>query len=272
MDNKKSLINTLLLKDRSSSDKEIKKYRDDLKSKTEEELSELLSLELDKERQKKEQEELERFYNQSISILDLIYYCRKPKWCNEEATAILLNRNPSQVFWDRIAGYKHTSSFVQEYYKLKNLIDLAISHYEIYSDKKPIYFIEWAKKKDISFLPELESLVTKYNIDKYNIDLEVKYNKLKLENEKLTLELAEKPLHDTSKKSYQKLIAGLVRLKYPSSDNSINASNIANILSELDLPFDMISEDTIRDILKPCKALLKIIEDNHSKKTKNIKK
>lgn len=212
--------------------------------------------------------------------VDLDYYCQMPRWDIGTAISLSLGQSPKKIkrYWHRFSP-----EFKQQYGQRKELLKQATKHNlipysferhnNIFDDKyyvvKPINFVKWAKLQNWELFFEMEESIRKYAIEDEDVNLVEKCMELEFENKILKQKLnatpgiEEKPLNKRIESSYQMLIAGLIRLKFPSNE-SINAHNISNHLAELDLPFKMISEDNIHDKLESVKRLL----DIHPKRNK----
>lgn len=217
---------------------------------------------------------------QHSEVRDIYFYCKLPRWGVEEAVALSLGKDPNRIYNLHIKYYSINSPipFIQNHNKRLMLLKEAIKHGELEELFSPMEFVIWARKKDIELPDELIKLATKYASDT-TPDWEARYKELELENrilkqEKMERDVAKNECLDKRiESSYQKLIAGLARLKFP-SDDSINAHNIWKSFSKIDLPFEM-DEGTIRSRLEHAIEWLEIepkkIIKNHQKiKSKNF--
>lgn len=225
----------------------------------------------------------ERSVREYTSKVDLDFYCQMPNWDIDTAVSLSLGQSPQKVkrYWR-----KFSSEFKQQYEQRKDLLNKAIYSHHIPYDYnqslsfylfvdsfyviRPISFVKWAKQRNWELFLDMEDLVRKYALED-DLDLEGKYIELQREHLLLKKQLQietkidASPLGPRREESYQKLIAGLARLKF-SNLESINASNITNQLAELDLPFSMISEDTIRTLLEPSRRMLGVKKPNPNTK------
>ena len=210
------------------------------------------------------------------SKVDLDHYCHMLRWDIDTAISVSMGQSPGKVkqYW-----YRFSPEFKQRYAQREALLTEAINYgrishevakykpYRFFSSIRPVIrplgFVQWAKRQNWEFFFDIEELVIKHDQDN-GIDFEHRCKELEQENRFLKqkisgeIQIDENPLGVRREKSYQKFIAGLLKLRYNNSPDLINASNIASTLAGADLPFDMISEDTIRTLLKPCKMLLGI--------------
>lgn len=216
-----------------------------------------------------------------LDILD--YYCRLAQWELEEAVSMLLYIPPQTVCWESIKEHQNwwveypDLWWIDSYGKLMLQIKRAIEAKDLKGQKgdisqanttlkdkeiwnwetyyfKPIDFIEWAKKNNISLPEKMEELVKNYTVN--YIDFEAKYNELLKENDKLQQTL--KPLHVSTEKSYQKIIFLLLYGGY--NLKKFDEENVKKILQEilmeaeslrdnadLKLPFELPCDKTITE-------------------------
>lgn len=215
--------------------------------------------------------------------VDLDYYCQMLRWDIETAISLSLGQSPRKVkkYWP-----KFHAEFQQQWEQRRVLLNQAISYRIIQHESaktrtwiifsttkdvvKPYNFLKWAKNQKWELFFGMEEMVKKYTLQG-DIDFEERCIELEKEIRQLKYRMnsnnnfESNPLGIRREESYQKLIAGLARLKF-SNLESINASNITNQLAELDLPFNMISEDTIRTLLEPSRRMLGVKKPNPNTK------
>lgn len=180
----------------------IKAYSHELSQKTHEEVIELYKAEAkrekeDFERQQQEYEKrrLERlFFNQPNAKADFDYWCKMPLWTIDEATALLLGKDPRVVCWKNIYFYAmpqspHTKPelFGKEYQNLRNLLSRQYENNE-YIKIVPSELIEWASSIGLTVPETLKKKIEE--IKKHVItDYKILYEEKCLEVEQLKKEL-----------------------------------------------------------------------------------
>jgi len=215
-------------------------------------------------------------FNNLKRPVDFEHWCKRSRWNTIQAITLTLEQNPENFDgneWLKIKRYTKVG-FVQAFKKRIELLNNAIEFHEIdaelqgsiYQDNHkvliPMNFLAWAKKKDISFSPELESLVKKYNIDTYNVDLEDDYKLLKVEMDKVTVEnkKLKESLNGKKLKSLQKFCIGVLALKYgkdkiialanksalPQSKQNVQNISYAQIIKDLSLTGIKMDDETIK--------------------------
>lgn len=212
--------------------------------------------------------------------VDIDRWCRRLLWDENACISLSVGQNPKKVkgLWHRFsAGFKQ--EYIERMVVLRQAMELGVIPSQLTRTTvifpfslltplgvkvaiKPLHFVIWAKQQGWELFVDLERLVRKY-ADTAGMDFEAKCMELEIENSILKQrEIANasddaNPLGARREESYQKLIAGLARIGRPNLE-AINAHKITDQLSSLDLPFDMISEDTIRTLLEPSRRLLGI--------------
>lgn len=219
---------------------------------------------------------------QKLTSTGLEDWCRKPCWSKEQATLLSLGLDPKQINLKEIK-YEIPTSCLKEYMKRVNLLDEYIKADKIITrwsinntkDLEPSVFIRWAKNLDISFPPELETLIKKWDKDideeAENKDLKIERDKDKeeiaklanecdkLRAEKIRLEtlLNEKPLHGLEKKSLLRYAGTVTAIAYTTESyigNTIKVSEIVKDFQDRGVEMD---PKTIRKILETSNTELK---------------
>ena len=100
----------------------------------------------DKEIQKEryEQEEYNRFYYDRSSRADYANWIGREQWSVDEATALLLGRDPDVVNWQIINPLVYKSQFAERYAMLRRKITDAVEANKVHSSKTPAAYLFYA--------------------------------------------------------------------------------------------------------------------------------
>lgn len=107
-------------------------------------------------------QEQNRPFNQPSANADLTHWAKATYWTLEEAIALSFEKSPEVVNWQLLESLQRISPFVAEYAKVRDLAIRAKNWGQLYDPVNPGIFLAWAKRNDVGFPDELESLVVKY--------------------------------------------------------------------------------------------------------------
>ncbi len=207
-----------------------------------------------------EEEWLSRMMNSPLSVPDMDYYCKLPRWDFEIASALAFSKTPQVIHYHGVIYHQHLK-FSQDYVKVLTLILEATKHGELERAFTPLAFVLWAKKKNISLPRGMEKLIKRYSVD--CIDNNTKSEAQ--ETSCLTGVGAELP--------YIKIVANLLKLCFGKLASKTSAEHFLDELSglykmpagaEIDARIKVAKEvtgsqikvDTIRKILKKARSHL----------------
>ncbi len=115
--------------------------------------------ELEEWKQKAEQEERARFFNQPHARADLDHWGKMAYWSLDEGIALSFGREPRVVTWKSVEPLVQVSPFAKQFADRREIAIRAAVVNEIAQSNIPGAFIAWAKRIGWSFPPELESKV-----------------------------------------------------------------------------------------------------------------
>ena len=270
------------------------------------------------------------WYKEQTLTDDLLNkFCKNAGWTVDEVTSIILGKNPKNVSIDSLTqrleeifkirdlDYKDKTKLndnildhpiIKYYYEQWKQIDLAITFEEITDIKTgyldghrvslipPQKVLKWCKEKEIKLPNGIEELIKQYH--DYE-DKEIKYQKLKAENQELKKEKAKSLviIEELNKKivvleldkpntkifnSYKQLAMGMLAVRYGEEQvkiwqNWVNStatnktipeqklkfSEIQDTLAGLNLPAIKIKRDTIRERIKESIELFRSKDIKH---------
>lgn len=194
--------------------------------------------EIEQEEAARRQDQL-TYFSRSDSDANFRSWCALKKWTIDEATALLLGKDPSRVTWDGLRQLTFNSIFVREYQKLRNQLLRANADGKFADGDAPAKFVHWARDTG---LPVPDGL----NVHDENSDAE-----------------AADALTVKERESVLKLIVCMAMKHYDyvaGAGKNTATKRIVADLDEVDLHLD---EDTVRKYLKAGAAL---VEQNRMEK------
>jgi len=243
---------------------QIEQYEKELAGKTPEEISKLVEDQREIERRELIEFEANQWFNKPSSQARFDFWCKAEYWTLEEATILSLGKEPNKVRWEDFRPEHFTFRFSREFRDRRELTKRADTMGNLSDPIRPKKFLEWAKRKELSYAPELEIIITRENgVDtswkvKYdqeatahsqvNDELEAARTKIR--------ELMEKPGWLRERDSLLKLVIGMAVKGYayvPAAQKNSAVQDIANDLRLLGIPLD---EDTVRKYLNEAKPLI----------------
>ncbi len=104
-----------------------------------------------------EDEDRERFFNQPHSLANFQHWAKAAYWSLEEATALSFGKEPGVVNSKSIEPLVGIYSFAADYARVRDLVERAKIMGQIDDPVIPGFYIAWAKRRGISYPPELEA-------------------------------------------------------------------------------------------------------------------
>jgi len=190
----RSIIDRNLLEEQR---KKIEEYESDLRALEHSDLIKLFESEQELHRQeialKAEEEERNRFFNQSTSNADYEHWCKATYWTLDEAIALSFGKDPEQVNWGKLKDYHSSppSTFVDEYRKKRDLAIRAKNFNQLYDPILPSLFLAWARRTGIDVVSELTKGIEAQGVviadwkDQYD-NLQIQYDQLQQQFDTLT--------------------------------------------------------------------------------------
>lgn len=269
------------------------RYHEELAAMPEQAFQALLDSELAKQseeiRDKQEEEECQRFFNEPTAFADFDHWSRAAHWTLEEAVALSFGRNPDVVDSKALRPHKDASGFAARYFRLLDLARRAEVWQKLFDPVLPGIFIAWAKQNEIEFPEPLESKVRlrgndignwktfydqavqlyKDTCENYDTQLSQLRQAMKKRDDEISMLRSSKTVQDIAsstpseralstreRDSLLKLVIGMAIGGYgynPSGGRSEKPSEIASDLERAGLPLD---PDTVRKWLKLAAEIL----------------
>lgn len=177
-----------------------------LKSKTEPELDQILSAFTKYKNDAEEQAEKSLYYNKPDHDAEFDYWCKQPYWnVLDEGVILILGKEPRKIKYDYIKRYSSGSKFEKKYTEIRETAQRYITAGELTSTALPGVFLAWVQRMGYEIPAKLLETMNIYNIqiadwqtlykqaaeiiafkNKTIEILEDKLNKLQVENEQLT--------------------------------------------------------------------------------------
>ncbi len=173
---------------------EAKQYREELCSKSVEELNALLEdakqQQLNERLREFEQIERQRFYNQPNAVADFGHWSKAVYWSLDEAIALSFGKAPEVVTWTKLESFLGSSAFARQYSRVRDLATRAKNWGQLYDPVVPGIYLAWARRVDVVVPAELVTAVEARGIvvadwkDLYD-KLDAKYAEVYADREKL---------------------------------------------------------------------------------------
>lgn len=211
-------------------------------------------------------------FNKRDMIADAAVYAhwsKMPYWSDEEAAALLLERNP-QLLNRKAIRAERPSQIGDAFQRLRDLIFRAMAAGEFNSGRSPLAILRWAKQRQIAVPASLQASVDLQA--EPMVDWKEAHDQIAIELERVRAELdmSKAQLHDIiaeqasasrnlstrERVSVLKLMLGMAIGGYgyaPAAARSPTAKEIAADLHRIGLTLD---EDTVRKYLEEAKSLL----------------
>ena len=186
------------------------------------------------------------FYDTPAAQADFQLWARMSYWSADEATALLLWKNPEVVNETSFGDSNDASNFSEIYRKVRILTERAVETNYLTKQIDPHQFIEWARNTAQLKVPkELTTAIA-------DLETSAKPNK--------TSEPVEQPLVDSERTSLLKLALGMAIKGYNydpgKQKNEATGDNRGSIATDLErLGLDLTS-DTVRKYLKEAEQRL----------------
>ncbi|HSM42354.1 MAG TPA: hypothetical protein VK862_16510 [Afifellaceae bacterium] len=111
-------------------------------------------------REKAEQEENSRFFYHPSARADYRAWIGRPTWNVDEATALLLGKNPDVVNWNAVNPLVYKSKFAKCYGDLRQQIKKAEASGDLHESRTPAAYLLFAKSFGFALPAELDALTT----------------------------------------------------------------------------------------------------------------
>ncbi|WP_336485196.1 hypothetical protein [Methylobacterium nigriterrae] len=139
---------------------EVEAYRSKLERMPEDDLDLLIEAEEVRVQQqaqinREENEEAQRFFNRPGARADFAVWALFPSWTLDQATALILWRDPAVVKWERVEEHLQVSSFARRYAHTRERLKVG----DIVFPAPPTAFVNWAEQSGLTIPAELAACV-----------------------------------------------------------------------------------------------------------------
>ena len=146
----------------------VKAYRKELEALPSEEIDRLVSeqrVRLAKiAKQKAEEEERARPYNQPAADADFSHWTKMSYWTLDECVALSLGKNPKMVSWPVIQSFERVSPFASEYASRREIVLRAEKMGQLWQSTIPAVFLAWAERMRFPIPAELVETIKELGI------------------------------------------------------------------------------------------------------------
>ena len=189
------------------------------------------------------------------------HWSKAAYWSADEAAALLVARNPSELTRETAEKSREQSSVLRSFLAVRDLIERSLKAGQIDEKKEPNNYVEWAKRNGINIPAGLEEAVVAqgHRVADWKGICERQSNEIFHLNARIALlELAnsDSPPGMRERDSMLKMIIGMAIKGYaynPKASRSPIAQEISGDLDRLGISLD---SDTIRKYLNDAKELL----------------
>jgi hypothetical protein len=129
-------------------------YRAELEAKPESELDILIEVE---EARVRQEQRHRPFFDQPSADADFAVWIGLPRWTSDQATALLLGKEPSIVHWARVEEHRPESVFARRYGQLKASLESSQTAGQLSLPGSPNDIVNWAREKRPRIPPALET-------------------------------------------------------------------------------------------------------------------
>ncbi len=105
------------------------------------------------QQEREERLDRHRFFNDPNASADLSGWTKHPCWTLDEATALILGKNPEVVNWDNIEPLVGVSPFAERFAAIRRHLSHALANGQLFNPVSPDYFLAWAHERGV-VLPE----------------------------------------------------------------------------------------------------------------------
>ena len=202
------------------------------------------------------------------------HWAKAAYWKEDEAVALLIERNPNSVNWKCVQYKLDISQVADRFAQLRELVLRAQTMGQLARYTIPGFFLAWAKRNQIDVPPGLEEAVRNHGHQVADwktaydeqvartVAAEAALLELRQQTDALEQTPAEKGLSTRERESLLKLVIGMAVDGYgydPAAARSPIPKEIADQLAARGLPLD---QDTVRKYLKEAGELLPRQDDD----------
>ncbi len=111
------------------------------------------------QREQDQQEENNRFFYDRSARADYFEWTKRETWSIDDATALLLGKDPDVVYWDNVNPLVYKSKFAKRYGDLRQQLKSVRDSGELHKSQTPAAYLHYAKFSGFALPAELEALL-----------------------------------------------------------------------------------------------------------------
>lgn len=109
--------------------------------------------------EREDQLDQNRFFNGSKASANFERWAKQPCWTLDEATALILGKNPEVVNWDNIEPLVEVSPFAGRYADIRRHLTHARANGQLFDPVSPEHFLTWACERGVVLASALEECI-----------------------------------------------------------------------------------------------------------------
>jgi len=110
-------------------------------------------------KEQEEQLDRHRFFNEPKASANFARWAKRPCWTLEEATALILGKNPEIVDWAHIEPLIGVSSFAARFADIRRHLTHAQANGQLFDPVSPDTFLTWARERGVVLPQALEGCI-----------------------------------------------------------------------------------------------------------------
>ena len=100
-----------------------------------------------------------RFFNEPKASANFRRWAKRSCWTLDEATALILGKNPEVVQWDNIEPLVEVSPFAERFADIHRHLTHALENGQLFDPVRPDYFLSWAAVRGVVLPEQLEECI-----------------------------------------------------------------------------------------------------------------
>ena len=100
-----------------------------------------------------------RFFNDPKASVNFVRWAKQPCWTLDEATALILGKNPEVVNWNNVEPLVDVSSFARRFADIRRHLTHARENGQLFDPVRPDYFLSWATARGVVLPEPLEECI-----------------------------------------------------------------------------------------------------------------
>jgi hypothetical protein len=110
-------------------------------------------------REQEEKLDRHRFFNEPKAAASFVRWAKRPCWTLDEATALILGKNPEIVDWAHIEPLIGVSSFAARFADIRRHLTHARANGQLLDPVSPDFFLTWARDRGVVLPQALEGCI-----------------------------------------------------------------------------------------------------------------